>query len=55
MHSFINPTIEPARIRIQSENILFHNIGLDFGPSVLIRFTVGAALLDGQLKSNGMS
>ena len=43
---FLNPTIQPAGIRIQSENILFQNIGLDFGPIDLILCSVDAALID---------
>ena len=55
MHSFLNPTIQPAGIRIQSENILFQNIGLDFGQIDLILFSVDAALIDGHFEKNGMS
>ena len=50
MHSFLNPTIQPAGIRIKSETILFQNIGLDFGPIDLIFYSVDAALKDGHLK-----
>ena len=55
MHSFLNPTIQPAGIRIQIENILFQNIGLDFGQIDLILFSVDAALIDGHFEKNGMS